>query len=71
MSDQEHVSFWKQLTRLLLGLIVAVGFGLFWTAMIFGIGRFVWFFVGGIAAMALGIMHFFILARKSRKYRSR
>ncbi|MBQ4269489.1 MAG: hypothetical protein IJB97_07580 [Clostridia bacterium] len=67
MSDQEHISFWKQFARMLLGLIVALGFGCFWMAMVLGIGRFIWFFVGGIVAMVLGVMHFFFLARKKKK----
>ena len=70
MAYKGHISFGKQFLRAILGLFLSIGFGLFWVAMIYGIARFLLFFVIGCISILMGILHLIFVIKKQLRYRS-
>ncbi len=68
---QGHISFWKQLTRGLLGMISAGGFGCLWYALFTGIEQNLWVFLGGVGGVLMGALHLVIAVRKQVRYHRR
>lgn len=68
MARKKHIPFWKQLLRAILGLVLSIGFGLFWLALIVGIQHMKLAFAIGIIILCLGFLHLFFAIKKQVRY---
>ena len=68
-SYESHQTGGQKCLRALLSVITAIGFGMFWYALVTGLEGTVLFFVGGIISIIIGIIHIFIGIGKDRRHR--
>ena len=67
--NESHQSGLQKFLRALISIFTSIGFGLFWYALVVGIGENVLFFVLGIVLILIGVIHIFIGVKKDWDYR--